>query len=192
MNRRRIIAITGGIGSGKSVVSKIVERMGFAVYDCDSRAKALMDSDPTIGEAIEREICRSVVSDSGIDRKALGEIVFADSQALAALNRIVHGAVVHDFDSWKLDLPTAFVETAILYTSGLDRHVTEVWEVTAPTDIRIERVRLRNPWLSEAHIRQRIESQMCEERFPKHATTRRIVNDNRSAIIPQIESLLSV
>lgn len=188
---QRLIAITGGIGTGKSVVCRILSVMGHDVYDCDSRAKQLMDNDLSIIKAIEADVCPEAVKNNKIDRCLLAERVFSDKLLLSNLNSIVHSAVIADFMQWSKDRRIAFVETAILYTSGMDNVVTEVWNVTAPVELRICRIKLRNPGLSEAQILKRIESQQCEMHpTAPHASVFPINNDDCQAILPQIERLL--
>lgn len=186
----RIIAITGGIGSGKSVLCRMVTALGFEVYDCDSRAKAIMDTDVEIIDYIARHICADAVNNGKINRRALADAVFGCPDRLKMLNALVHKAVIDDFCRWRSSKDTAFIETAILYTSGLDRYINEVWEVTAPDNVRIARVRLRNPELSENHIINRIEAQKEENMFPRRIEHRVIVNDGITPILPQVETLL--
>lgn len=187
-----LIAISGGIGCGKTVVSRIVVALGYEVYDCDSRAAALMDSDAGIKSLIASQVHpESVTPDGQIDRKRLSEIVFADYEALQRLNSIVHAAVRADLARWASERPgsTLFVETAILYQSGLDRMVDEVWEVGAPVDLRVERVMLRNG-ITREQVLARIASQ---DRFvPEtvHPSTHLIVNDGVDPLLPQVEALL--
>lgn len=192
-----LTAITGGIGSGKSVVCHILKAIGYPVYDCDSRAKTLMDSDEDIKRRLAEEIHDSVILMNGsIDRPRLSQLVFADAGKLLILNRIVHAAVREDIKLWYNMLaeeaklkgfsqPIAFVETAILYESEVDKMVDSVWEVTAPIETRIERVAKRNG-LTRGQIEARIESQSSLSR-PSH---RLIVNDGITPVLPQIESLL--
>lgn len=135
MSGGKLIAICGGIGSGKSVVCRIVAAMGHEVYDCDSRAKEIMDCSAEIKNAIACRVHREAIApDGSIDRRRLGEIVFSDAEALARLNSIVHAAVREDLALWAARRPgkLLFVETAILYQSGLDAMVDEVWDVEAP------------------------------------------------------------
>lgn len=190
-NAPTLIAITGGIGAGKSVVSSILRAMGEEVYDCDIRAREIMDSDHDIIEHIRLNICAEAVSDGKIDRKVLSAEVFSNAESLAELNRTVHAAVLKDLKLWSGERRRAFVETAILYTSGIDRLVDQVWVVTAPEDLRISRVLKRNPWLDAKEIKQRIESQNVEL-YPEkpHSTVREIINDGNTPLLPQIESLL--
>ena len=117
-----LIAVTGGIGAGKSVVCRVLRAMGYPVFDCDSEAKALMDADCDIKRRIAIEIDESAVCGGSIDRRRLAEIVFADAEKLEILNSIVHGAVRQRIAEWAQTLAgrLLFVETAILFQSGLN------------------------------------------------------------------------
>lgn len=190
----RTIAVTGGIGSGKSVVCRILSAMGYEVYDCDSEAKAIMDTDAGMKRRIAREIAAGAVGEDGrLDRKAIADVVFADARKLAALNSIVHGAVRDDISRRARAAECRgaqlfFVETAILYESGLDRMVDDVWEVTAPEEIRIRRA-MRRDGSDYDRIKARVEAQ---EAAPKgsHPRVFRIVNDGVEPVVPQISKLL--
>lgn len=190
----RIIAITGGIGSGKSIVSRVVEAMGYHVYDCDSQAKRLMDESDRIKQDITRRIGESCVKSGRIDRAELAGIVFGCEEKLATLNSIVHGAVREHLAMWAATLEgratICFVETAILYQSGLDAMVDEVWEVTAPTELRVERVMKRNG-LTAGQVKARIDSQDSFQATSPHHCVHLIVNDDDRAVLPQIERLLT-
>ena len=191
MSSTRLIAITGGIGSGKSVISDILRAMGHKVYDCDTRAKALMDTDESIKDDLINLISIDAVrSDRTIDRKLLSEIVFNDPDALSRINSIVHKAVRADLRRWRdtSSDKTVWVETAILYASRLDREVDEVWEVTAPTELRVQRVMKRNS-MSREQVLARISSQSTTA-AQLHPLTKSIVNDGVEPVLPQILSLL--
>ena len=95
-----IIGVTGGIGSGKSVVCRFLRILGYSVYDSDERAKMLMDSSASIKSALVAEFGADVCIDGVWDRRRLAEIVFADAMALNRLNAIVHPAVKSDFKEW--------------------------------------------------------------------------------------------
>lgn len=189
---KKIIAVSGGIGAGKTIVSQIVKAMGYPVYDCDSEAKRLMDSSDAIKRRIREEIHEMAIdSDNNIDRRLLAEIVFNDSEKLSLLNSIVHKSVKDDIATFThLTIsPLIFIETAILYQSGIDRMVDGVWEVTAPENIRIERVIKRNNCAPE-NVADRIRSQQfIPER--QHPRTSIIINDNTTALLPQIERLIT-
>lgn len=190
----RLIAIAGGIGSGKSIVSQILRVMRFKVYDCDKEARALMDRDEEMKSRIERMIAADVIlADRTIDRRRLAEIVFADEMMLATLNGIVHEAVREDIMRWKqanAGERFLWVESAIIYESGIDRMVDEVWEVSAPVDLRVERVMARNS-MSRDQVMERIEAQSRTD-FEPHRYVKTIVNDGIAPVLPQVLRLLSL
>ncbi len=188
----KIIAISGGIGCGKTVVSTILRYMGYIVYDCDNNAKILMDNSDFIKKRIESEISPDAIVNNSINRQVLGKIVFKDKNILNSLNQIVHGAVKEDISLWIADnsgQSIIFIETAILYQSGIDKLVDEVWEVSAPVDIRIDRVIKRNNTTKDDVI-NRIKSQQIEI-TKRHCNIKKICNDGKSPILPQILNLLS-
>lgn len=205
-----LTAVAGGIGSGKSVVCRILAAMGYEVYDCDSRAKAIMDASEEIISGIEAEICAgAIVTDScgrrAIDRKALSAAVFADAELLQRLNRLVHEAVKRDIALWAGRLSAsedyredvAFVETAILYESGLHAMVDDVWEVTAPDSVRLERA-MKRDHATRQQILARMESQRTTSAQARERISDRslippchtICNDGQQALLPQILALL--
>lgn len=178
-----LIAVTGGIGAGKSVVCRILTTMGYEVYDCDFRAKAIMDGDCHIKRRIAEEVCReSIGSDGKIDRRVLGAHVFNNKEALSALNAITHAAVRADFRHWAQGKKIGFVETAIFNESGLDKMVNEVWVVEAPEEVRISRVMTRSN-LTREEVLARIHNQSTE--ILTTLPTRIIVNDGRESLLEQ-------
>lgn len=193
MMATEIIAITGGIGSGKSVVSRILRILGHALYDCDSQAKQLMDGSEYIKNRIKQEIDRWSVDDLGnIDRQRLSSVVFSNKDALMRLNAIVHGAVRQDLLEWvnRQSAQRVWVETAILYESGLDKIVDKVWYVEAPLEMRIKRVMLRNS-VTRAQVEARIALQPVVSDH-NHPDISLIVNDGKLSILQRIEDLLSL
>ena len=185
----KLIAITGGIGCGKSIVSQILKEFGFQVYDCDCNAKYLMDNSPTIKNCLKSTFGNDIIIDGTINRVKLANIVFNNKEKLVKLNNIVHSSVKEDLISWKLEnsqKKLLFVETAILYQSGLDSIVDEVWEVNAPLEIRIERVMKRNN-ISRQDVLSRIESQKYEILAQADYI---ITNDDKVAILPQLVTIL--
>lgn len=190
--QHHLTAITGGIGAGKSIVSRVLTAMGYPVYDCDSRARSLMDMSAEIKHAIALNIGAGVIlPDDSIDRRLLAEIVFRNKQMLLTLNSIVHQAVRDDLARWVCDRSSAlvFVETAILYESGLDRVIDSEWHVTAPTDIRVNRVIARNG-LSREHVLARIEAQSGTTPPKSFHNIITLVNDDITPLLPQIEKAL--
>lgn len=188
-----LTGITGGIGSGKSIVSKILTELGYQVYDCDSRAKTLMDSSDAIKNAIRTKIAAECVdSDNCIDRKKLSSIVFSDISKLDILNSIVHKAIREDVTTWAATLNNrkGWIESAILYESKLDKMVDDVWEVMAPEDLRIKRVMKRNN-VSAEEVKKRIESQQRSSLYTKHPNTKIVVNDDVQPLLMQILRLVT-
>lgn len=187
-----LTAITGGIGSGKSVVSNVLRTLGYEVYDCDLRARAIMEGDEALKKRLADAFGNDIINEDGsLNRQALGAIVFNDPEKLEALNAMVHGAVKDDIVAWRTGhskQTRLFIETAILYQSGLDKMVDDIWEVTAPEEIRIARVIARNN-LTAAQVRARIAAQ----RFPvpaQHPPVRHIINDGHRPLLPQILGIL--
>ncbi|MCM1310115.1 MAG: dephospho-CoA kinase [Bacteroides sp.] len=183
-----IIAITGGIGAGKSVVSRILLSLGYSVYDCDAEAKLLMESDWGIRKRILEEISDDAFDENGhINRRKLSECVFSNPEKLKILNLIVHKAVRNHFLKWakRHKSKLIFIETAILYESRFNELVDDVWEVTAPYELRIARVINRNGFTRE-EVEKRIAAQ-CNELNPRHQL---IVNDGETPLIPQVLQLL--
>lgn len=189
----RLIALTGGIGAGKSVVAGILRTMGYPVYDCDDEARRLMDSSLEIKLLIKNLIGERCVDCSmNLNRPAISEIVFHDSEKLSQLNGIVHHHVREDIIRWQHSHSNGqllFVETAILYQSGIDKLVDAVIDVTASESIRISRVMARNNVTAE-HAKARIDAQK-NDISERHKFTFTIVNDGTAAILPQIEDIIS-
>ena len=188
----KLIAITGGIGSGKSIVSKILIANGYTVYDCDYEAKRIMDIDTNIHSLLTQHIHSEAVKDGIIDRKLIASIVFNDNLKLEKLNSIVHQAVRDDIRKC-LNRNTScnimFVETAILYQSNIDLMVNEVWTVTAPHDIRIKRVMRRNN-CSWEDVDARINAQDNYTPLRVHPRVKEIINDDLIPVLPQVIRLL--
>lgn len=210
MKRMKLIAVAGGIGSGKSIISTILRKCGYAVYDCDSRARAIMDCSVEIKRRIACEIAKAAIvisegesswDNALIDRKRLAEEVFSDAEKLQRLNVIVHGAVRNDISRWLEyeagekgnDRNICFVETAILHSSGVDKLVDAIWHVTAPMPVAVARASRRDNASAESIIR-RIESQRDEEKaFETREAGKPVVmitNDGIIPVLPQIISLL--
>lgn len=190
----RLILVSGGIGAGKSVVCKALSAMDYQVYDCDSRAKALMDCDLTLCRNINDALspfCNSSLLDENfhLRRAELASMVFSDPNALKVLNSIVHPAVLRNLYQWRQQRGgLLFVESAIPAESGLRDVVDEEWVVEAPENLRIKRVEARSG-LSPEQILARIEAQRSEWSH-LHPVSRTIVNDGNHSVILRIHELL--
>lgn len=186
-----IIAITGGIGAGKSVVASILRNTGYSVYDCDIRAKELMNQLHSIREALTQRLGTAIYFQDGtLNRQALSDIIFNCHDALAFVNSVVHPAVRADIASWskRQKRQPVFVETALLKEGGLEQMMTQVWNVTAPLEVRIERVMKRNS-ASLEQVERRIRAQVpySSTILPVHD----ILNDGCTPILPQVMGLLA-
>lgn len=190
----KLIAITGGIGSGKSVVARMVQVMGYQVYDCDSKAKSLMSDNEDVKRQLVEAFGKGIYhADGSLNRQILSAVAFADNDALSRLNGIVHPATVRDMQQWAseqaaIGMNMAFVETAILRTAGLQHFVDGVWHVTAPPDLRIQRVMARSG-LTADQVRDRMAAQNIEEEIADGECV--IINDGIQALLPQVIRLLN-
>ena len=185
------IAIIGGIGSGKSVVSRLFRLMDIPVYDCDSEAKRLMNTSATLRSELTKAIDERVYQADGvIDRAYLASFMFGNAQHIALVNSIVHPAVRADFKQWAANTQASIVavETAILFESGLDADVDSIVLVSAPIETRISRAILRDH-SNEQAIRQRMKSQMSDTELVTRAN-HIILNDDTTSLIVQVEQVI--
>ena len=186
-----IVGITGGIGSGKSVVSRFLRSAGYAVYDSDAEAKALMNSDAALRSRLSELFGADIYNGDGLDRRLLASKVFADSAALARLNAAVHPAVRRHFGEWaqaRSQSTLLFMESAILVESGFVDLVDAVWLVVAPEATRISRIVRRDACTSQ-EAQRRIRAQWSDDKKIPYAGSI-IVNDDCMPLIPQILTAL--
>lgn len=142
----KIIGLTGGIGSGKTTLAKYFESFGIPVYIADAEARKMMES-AVILKAIKNEFGSSVFEINLLNREKLAKIVFEEPEKLEKLNAIIHPAVKKHFDQWILQQETApfiIYEAAILFESGRDKECDFIITVTAPLELRIQRVIARD------------------------------------------------
>lgn len=185
------IAIIGGIGSGKSVVSRLFRLMNIPVYDCDSEAKRLMNTSASLrSELIKAIDARVYKADGVIDRAYLASFMFGNAGHVALVNSIVHPAVRADFKQWAANTQASIVavETAILFESGLDADVDSIVLVSAPIETRISRAILRDH-SNEQAIRQRMKSQMSDTELVTRAN-HIILNDDTTSLIVQVKQVI--
>ena len=184
----KVIGITGGIGSGKSVACAIFKTLGVPVYNADQEAKNLYDKYPELINKIKAEVSDEVFDKNGkLDRKKMAEIIFSDPLKLKLLNSIVHPAVRKDFQKWiasQMNQAYVIKEAAILYESGAYKDCDQVISVVSPVDLRIQRVRERDR-KSRSEVEKIIENQWSdEERIKKSDFV--INNDEQEMLIPQV------
>lgn len=188
---KTILGITGGIGSGKSVVCGICKAKGLPVYDCDSNAKRLMNTSDEIKNSLQSRFGQKAIIDNEINKKLIAEKIFTDESHRLWLNTIVHTAVREDIINW-VKVQTAniiCIESAILHTSHLDEMVNQIWLVDAPDELRINRVAKRDN-LSSDEIKKRIAVQRNEfTALPAHKISK-IDNSDKKSLLLQINQLL--
>ncbi|MBS1624322.1 MAG: dephospho-CoA kinase [Bacteroidetes bacterium] len=187
------VGITGGIGSGKTTVCQIFERLGVPVYYADQRAKELMEDDKQLVADIRREFGDEVYDAEGkLQRKKLAEIVFNNEEKLVRLNSLVHPAVFKDNQSWneilaKKGYPYTLKEAALLVETGSYLTLDKLIVVSAPEEDRIKRVMERDQATREQVV-ARIKAQMPEEQKVKYADYI-IHNDTIMDLVPQVTKI---
>lgn len=171
------IGIAGGIGSGKSYVCRRLEARGMTVYDCDAAAKRLIRTSPQLQQQLTDLI-------GSIDKAAMSRFLLASKENAQAINGIIHPAVFQDF----LDSGMEWMESAIMYESGIYQLVDKVVVVTAPEELRIQRIMQRDG-ISREKALQWIHRQWPQEQV-KALADYEIVNDGIADIDSQIDLLL--
>lgn len=164
------VAICGGIGSGKSTVCRMFAERGVALYDSDSRAKALMNESDELRKALVAEFGEECYTEGVLNRPYLASRVFGSEEQLARLNSIVHPAVKADFLRWAEEQEGDYciLESAILFESGFDAVVDKTVAVLAPLPLRIERAMERDG-ASREQIEARVKAQMSDDELVARA-----------------------
>ncbi len=160
----KIIGLTGGIGSGKTLVANYIKSKGIPVYIADDEAKKIMDTQEVI-QLVSKAFGNNIVSDEKIDRIKLSQLVFNNPEKLQILNELIHPLVKQDFDIWLKDhhnFPFIIKESAILFESGSYKYCDSIITVTAPLETRIQRVIERDKTNRE-HVLSRMINQWKEE-----------------------------
>ncbi len=185
-----VVGITGGIGSGKSVVCSVFATLGIPVYDADTEAKKLYDLPEVIAE-VKNSFGKNYFSSSGeLDKKKFAELVFNDERALKKINAIIHPFVKRNFNEWKKQLkekPYVLKEAAILFESGSNKGCDKVITVTAPVELRIQRVMQRDG-RTRNQIEEIIAKQWSDEEKIKRSDFV-IVNDETKLVLPVVLSI---
>ena len=178
------IAITGGIGSGKSFVCRQLAERGIRVYDCDAAAKRLMRSSAELQEKLKALVGAEVYHDGQLVKPVMAEFLLASAENQKAVNSIVHPAVAADFKASGY----RWMECAILFESGFDHLVDRVICVTAPEEVRIQWVMSRDGLSRERAL------EWLAKQFPQEEVLRRsdyeIVNDGQTDIGQQIDTII--
>lgn len=192
MSKPLQIGITGGIGSGKSLICRIFQCLGVSVYDADSRAKYVMTTDGILISQIKKEFGDlSFGIDGNLNRKYLSETVFNDPEKLSILNGLVHPRVRLDWAQWVEEHrgePYLLREAALLFEAGASALVDKVIVVSAPEELRIARVLRRDSHRTADQVKEIMQRQWPEEEKVKRADFV-IHNDERALVVPQVIKL---
>ena len=179
------IGITGGIGSGKSYICRQLEQRGYTVYDCDSAAKRLIRTSPYIRRRLTDLIGpHTYLADGSLNKGAVAEYLLASEDHAKDIDRIVHPAVFRDF----IESGMEWMESAIIYESGIYRLVDRVIVVTAPVELRIQRVMARDE-ISREKVLEWMSRQLPQEEVCQRADFE-IVNDGLADINQQLDEIL--
>src|SRR5215210_3515588 len=190
------IGLTGGIGSGKSVVANIFKVLGIPVFDADTEAKLIMEKDEQLALSIQKLFGEEAYTDKKLNRKYLANIVFDDPDKLEQLNSLVHPAAIHAANTWMNLQTTPYVvkEAALLFESKSASQLDFIIGVYAQKTLRIKRVMERDNATAEKVV-ARMSRQIDEEEKMKLCDFI-VVNNEEQLVIPQVlqlhEKLLSM
>lgn len=186
----KIIGLTGGIGSGKTTIARLFQAEGIPVYIADEEAKKILDLPVTI-EKVTNEFGSNLLKDNKIDRKLLADLVFNHPEKLKILNAIIHPLVKKHFDEWVQEhtaFPFVIKEAAILFESGSFKYCDKIITVTAPEEVKIERV-IKRDRTTRAAVLDRIKNQWTDaQRIEKSDFV--IVNQNEEETRLQFQKTL--
>ena len=186
------IGITGGIGSGKSIICDILRLHDIPVFDADKEAKLLNNSSRIIKEKLIKHFGEDIYIDNKLNRKLLSELIFKNEDNLKIANSIIHPEVANLFIDWcqnNSNYNIVAIESAILIEAGFKKYIDKLITVFTPEELRIKRVAHRDNTNVE-NIKARIKNQISEEEKIKNSDYI-IVNDNSQSLIKQVSEILN-
>mgnify|MGYP000312183445 FL=1 len=181
-----MIGLTGGIGSGKSVVAKVFATLGIPVFNADEEAKSIMQTSTEIKTKLIEQFGTDIYNAHGLDKEKLASIVFNDSFQLQLLNAIVHPVTIQAAKDWaaKQTSPYVIKEAALIFESGAADGLLKVIGVTAPLSIRIHRVMQRDG-ITKDQVDARMRNQISDT-IKMRLCDYVIENNNQQMVIPQV------
>lgn len=185
------IAITGGIGSGKTYVSSMLERMGIAVYNADENSKRITATSSVLREKLISVVGEDCYMGCDLNKKRLAQFIFSSKENRLLVNSIIHPLVYEDFLKWsaeKADSAIVAMESAILYEAGFDKYVDKVVMIHAPLEIRISRAMQRDSSTKE-EVMARISAQMDDDEKCRLADYV-VENDGLCELKPQLDRII--
>jgi dephospho-CoA kinase len=188
----KLIGITGGIGSGKSIISKVFEVLGVPVYYADERAKWLTNNDLQLRKEIKELLGREAYDSNGMyNKKWVAAQVFDNPALLKILNSLIHPRVFDDTKRWlreHQDKPYLLREAALTNAAGVGNDLDKLIVVMSPLELRLQRIKKRDPQRSDDEIEAIIARQKTEAEFIQIADYQ-IINDEQQLLIPQVMTL---
>ena len=187
------IAITGGIGSGKTYVSNMFQERGVPIYNADTEAKRLMVQDDVIRKELIALVGEEVYQGTELNKPLLASYLFSSAEHVQQINSIVHPRVKADFVEWlkaRREYAVAGIESAILFEAGFRDSVDSVIMVSAPEELRLARA-MKRDGATEQQIRSRMSAQMNEDEKIKMADFV-IHNDETKPLDEQISFILQI
>ncbi|MFZ9661767.1 MAG: dephospho-CoA kinase [Chitinophagaceae bacterium] len=180
------VGLTGGIGSGKSIVSRIFNMLGIPVYNADESAKRLMQTDPYLIQSIKELFGEEAYLEGKLQRSYISKIVFENPDKLSALNAVVHPATIADAEKWFQNQETTYAikEAALIFESDAHKQLDFIIGVFAPLELRISRTMQRDHATRDS-VLKRIENQLNADVY-RDKCQFTIDNDEQQLIIPQI------
>lgn len=181
------VGVTGGIGSGKTIVCRVFASFGVPVYNADKAAQLLSDTNTEIRNKLIALLGNNIYNEVGLNRPLMSSLVFRDKRLLEEVNQIVHPYVKQDFIHWAAmhkGKDYVIQEAAILFESGSNKLVDKCITVTAPLDIKMKRLLLRKG-MTEQRIKEIMSNQWPDEKKTEQSDFI-INNDEKSLILPQI------
>ena len=182
----KMIGLTGGIGSGKSVVAKVFATLGIPVFNADEEAKRIMQTSPEIKAKLIQQFGTDIYNESGLDKEKLASIVFDDPFQLQLLNAIVHPVTIQAAKAWaaKQTSPYVIKEAALIFESGAADGLLKVIGVTAPLSLRTHRVMQRDG-ITKDQVDARMRNQISDT-IKMRLCDYVIENNNQQMLIPQV------
>jgi dephospho-CoA kinase len=187
LNKMNIVGLTGGIGSGKTLIAKIFMHLGIPVFNADMESRSILDNDIDVRYWLTKWFGQGIFVKGLPDRSAISNIVFKNPDELLKLNNLLHPKVMQRFSQWTFEHKQKnylIHEAAILFESGLYSHMDSTILVTAPESLRLQRVCTRDN-VSEESVRHRMQNQWTDEKKTNLATYI-INNDEKTPLIPRI------
>ncbi|HAD97787.1 MAG TPA: dephospho-CoA kinase [Cryomorphaceae bacterium] len=182
-----IVGLTGGIGSGKSTVASLFAHLGVPIFEADAVSKQILDTDKELQGQLTELLGPGLVKDGRVNKGFMASVIFNDEELLQQVNGLIHPAVGHAFAKWYAShksTPYVIREAAILFESGTYKDCDHIIVVSAPLEMRVERVMKRNH-ISREQVMERVNKQWPEEQKLKLADSI-IYNDHSQSVIKQV------